>query len=234
MTTGSGEWIKNGTIARPVHIICSPYKTGTTSVGKALVSLGIGSRDMPYDRALMRSILPQLRDLNRLAHGAPGFRAFHRMYGTHVRESFAPVLPAIAPYDVFHDAPFGHVHMHVFIRRILAPQARFIWVNRERHDWLDSVRRWEETHPDIYPTHVEWADAPEKRTAKKLGLWQRNYRQFKRIRRFAPEHCLELEWEDLGDWGRLARFYSVPVPDCPFPKENIGLTQTEHVPPAAR
>lgn len=216
------QWIKDGVITRPVHVVCSPYKTGTTSVGKALVKLGVGARDMGHDRELLRAIRPALRDLNRTAMKSASFRAFDRDHGAEVRDRLADLVLAISPYEIFHDAPFGHGQMHVFLRKVLAPQARFIWVNRDEADWLKSVRNWEETHPETYPAHTEWVSDPEARADKKRRLWKQQYRQFKRIRRYDPAACLELDWSDLGDWSALAAFYGVAIPEEAFPRANVS------------
>ncbi len=224
-TTASGpDWVADGVITRPVHVVCSPYKTGTTSVGKALVRLGVGQRDMGHDRDLLRAIRPELRDLNRAALQASSFRAFARDHGAEVRTRMAGLVRAIAPYEIFHDAPFGHGQMHVFLRKVLAPEARFIWVNRDEADWLRSVRHWEETHPETYPAHTEWARNPEARAEAKRRLWKQQHRQFKRIRRYDPAACLELDWSDLRDWSALAAFYGLAPPSEDFPCANVSAT----------
>ncbi|CUH82614.1 sulfotransferase [Tropicibacter naphthalenivorans] len=216
------RWIKNGEITRPVHIVCSPYKTGTTSVGHALLALGVGTRAMKHNRVLLQKIQPALRDLQKLADKSQGFRAFHAEHADRVKDELAELVSCIAPYDVFQDAPFGHTQIHPFIRKVLAPQARFIWINRARKDWMASVQHWEETHPEIYPDHTEWATNASARRKKMHKFWRRQYRNFKRVRRSGPQQCLELEWDDLNDWTALAAFYGVEAPQIDFPKSNVS------------
>ncbi len=216
------HWIEDGVITRPIHVVCSPYKTGTTSVGKALVRLGVGQRDMTHNAKLFQKVRPLFRDFNARAVESASFRAFARDHGAEARAVFADLLVEISAFDVFHDAPIGHGQMHVFLCKVLAPQARFIWVRRARADWLRSVRNWEETHPDIYPRHGDWARTPKLCAQQRVDQLKQQHRQFKRIRRYDPASCLELNWSDLNDWTALARFYGVEPPEAEFPRFNIS------------
>ena len=214
--------IVDGQITRPIHIVASPFKTGTTSVGQALLDLGVGTRDMPYDGNVLTKFQDLILPLNELAQERQGFRKFEQTHGDRVRADLAGLVKKVGPYDVFHDAPFGHTHLHPFVRKALAPEARFIWVNRDRMDWLKSVENWEITHPEIYPAHTDWTEAPKRRKSVMRKRWRIEYNQFKRLRRVFPEHCLELDWSDLGDFTKLAEFYGVPVPEQAFPRRNVS------------
>lgn len=55
---------------QPIHVVVSPYKTGTTSIEHALVTLGVGNAPMPHDGALLRQLLPKLQRWNVRAHQA--------------------------------------------------------------------------------------------------------------------------------------------------------------------
>lgn len=214
--------VQDGRITRPVHIIASPFKTGTTSVGEALLELGVGSYAMPYTGDLLDRFADVIKPLNALALERQGFRKFESDHGERVRADLADLVKKVAPYDVFPDAPFGHTHLHPFVRKALAPEARFIWVNRDRRDWLSSVENWETSHPEIYPAHTDWTERPKRRRSIMRSRWRVEYTQFKRLRRVFPDHCLELEWSDLGDFTALAAFYDMPVPDRAFPRSNVS------------
>jgi len=216
------NFISNGALVQPVHIIASPYKTGTTSVSKALVALGVGKNPMPHKGQLLRETRPLLRPWNTLANKAEDFASFSAEHGAALREDMKDLVEAIARFDVFHDAPMGHGHLHPFLCKVLAPQANFIWVSRKFRDWVASVRHWEETHPETYPAHTEWQTAPEQRRERKRNHRRQKWQQFQRIRQHDPASALVLDWKDLSDYTALASFYGVPAPDEDFPKANVS------------
>ncbi len=222
--------VSDGALVRPVHIIASPYKTGTTSVSKALLELGVGHRAMPHRGQLLRDIRPLLNTWNKRAANARNLDSFAAEHGTALRKDMKDFVKKIAPFDVFHDAPMGHGHLHPFLCKVLAPHAKFIWVDRDFDDWLASVRHWEETHPETYPAHTEWETDPDLRRKRKHNHRKRKWQQFKRIRREEPASTLVLRWSDLSDYKALAAFYDVPAPDAEFPRANVS--RSEHGPPA--
>jgi hypothetical protein len=217
-------WQRRGVLTRRVHVVVSPFKTGTSSVGQALLDLGVGHREMPHDGALLRRFLPQIRAANRQAATSPDIDSFVRRHGAAQRAALAGLTRALAPYDVFADAPFGHVHLHPFLHRLLAPRACLIWVHRPVEDWLASVRRWELAHPALYPRHGEWLSDPDGRAALKRRNRDRALAAFRRLAT-APgeaERCLELPWAALDSYDALAAFYAVPVPAQGFPRRNAA------------
>ncbi|WP_424941100.1 sulfotransferase [Aliiroseovarius sp. S253] len=206
----------------PVHIIASPYKTGSTSVGKSLIALGVGHSEMPHDGALMKALKPTLRHYRKQTRNVQDFRSFEAAEKGKILEHFKPLVAKAARHDIFHDAPMGHTHLHPFIRKIIAPEARFIWVNRDSEGWLESVRKWETSHPEIYRNHEVWETEPEVRIANRLKFWKRHHDAFRALADTFPEHCLELQWSDLKSYSALAKFYDVPEPKDAFPHTNAA------------
>jgi hypothetical protein len=200
------RYVRKGVIARPIYIVASPFQTGTKQVGDALIELGAGSARMEYDAPLLEKFQPLIRDLNLLANGADGFADFRDHYAKTMRTRLAGLVQAVAPFDIFDDAPFGHAHVHPFIRKVLAPEARFVWINRAADDWIASVRACHAAATHLYPNYWRWSEDPEGQRQLYLKYWRQQYRGFKRIRRGAPEDCLELEWDRLGDLTPLAAF----------------------------
>lgn len=209
-------------IAGPVHIIASPYKTGSTSVGKSLIALGVGHREMQHDGALLKEIKPAARRFRKQLQGTPDFRAFEAAHKDEVLEQLKPLVAKAAAYDIFHDAPMGHTHMHPFLRKIIAPEARFIWVNRDAEGWLESVRKWETSHPEIYRHHGLWETNPDVRIANRLAFWKRHHDAFLALAEAFPDDCLELQWSDLKSYAALAAFYGVDAPEDAFPHTNAA------------
>lgn len=211
-------------IDAPVHIIASPYKTGSTSIGKSLIALGVGHREMQHDGALMKALKPAMREYRKKMKDVGDFRAFEAAEKDMVLERFRPLVVRAGRYDIFQDAPMGHTHLHPFIRKIIAPEARFIWVNRDTEGWLESVRKWETSHPEIYRHHGQWETDPDARMANRLRFWKRHHDAFRALADTFPEHCLELQWSDLKSYTALAKFYGVDEPTDTFPHTNASKT----------
>lgn len=214
--------VEGNIIAEPVHVIASPFKTGTSSVGQALKDLGVGKRLMPHDGKLLRANRKTFKKAEKFVRKNQKFKNFHAAHAEHVLGEMAEFLPRIARFDIFHDAPVGHSHIHPFVLKTVMPEARFIWVHRPLDEWIESVRKWELGHPDTYRRASEWHTNPEARAAEKLAVYQARLTQFHRIRRACPKDCLELQWEDLGSFDKLAAFYGCPIPSRQFPTLNVA------------
>jgi hypothetical protein len=210
---------------RPVHIAASPYKTATSSIGKALIAIGVGSRDMGYRPRLLQKNRMLFREMNDEVEGVANLGAWIAASSAMVRDRLAPLAKAIQPFDVFSDAPYGHTHIHPAIRKALTPGARFIWVNRPFEDWIDSVRHWEIAHPDTYQNHGLWETDPAAKIRRLRRLWDRHYIQFRHVADAFPDDCLEIEMSDIKTYDRLCAFYGVPVPREAFPEINVSRSR---------
>ena len=209
-------------IDTPVHIVASPFKTASTTVGKALLHLGVGQREMIFHGHLQREFIATFRAINKTVDDDISARDWIAEHKDEVRRQLAGLIPHLNRFDIYSDAPFGHTHLHPFARKAIAPKARFIWVNRPFQDWLDSVRRWEIAHPDVYPRYTMWESDPEARTATLRARWDRHYTQFQRLAAAFPDDCLELSVDDLSDYSALAAFYGIKAPDGPLQKHNVS------------
>lgn len=209
-------------IEHVVTFVASPYKTATTSVGKALITLGAHEKEMPYKGKLLREYRHLIKAVNTLARETRSARYFLEEQGDDVRLLMADFTPHVLKYDVFADAPLGHVHLHPFVRKAIAPQGKFIWVNRPEEDWINSVRRWEEGHPEVYPKHTLWSEEPDRRPRELRRLWQRNMAYFNALAEVCPDDCLQIEMSDLQDYTKLAAFYGVEAPSEKLKRYNVN------------
>lgn len=217
------EFITSKVINRPIHIIHSPYKTGTTSVGHALEALGIGTNDMKYRGQLLRDYRSEIRKVNSFANREPDFRTFRKEYSKKIRNTLSDFLHEVADYDIFSDAPFGHIAIHPYVKKIVAPKAKFIWVHRETDSWLDSIERWEISHPETYPKeHKRWKNDRQNKIDELIDKRKVEYRKFFRLLNNFPKDCCELQLETLNTFEPLCEFYNLPVPSTPFPIKNVG------------
>lgn len=212
-------------LKQPVHIVCSPYKTASSSIEQALLDMNVGKKAMPHNGDLLRETKQLRYRWRKVANQSTSFKAFARQNAKQIRSDFLNYVKEIQEFDVFADAPFGHTHTHSFVRKILAPKAVHIWINRDFDEWADSVKRWEYARPNIYANGIEaWETRPEFRL-KQLGkLWNSNYRQFKRLCEAFPKDCLELDFDELNGYSALASYYHVKVPESPFPVRNVNET----------
>ncbi|CAM4315920.1 hypothetical protein [Palleronia rufa] len=212
---------------RPVHIAASPYKTATSSIGRALIAIGVGTSDMGFRGKLMKRVQPLANRLNAEAESVVDLKSWIGASGPDLRERLGFLLAEIRPHDVFSDAPYGHAHLHPAIRKALSPGARFIWVHRPFEDWVNSVRHWEVTHPDVYPKHGRWTTDPASQILRLRRLWDTHYARFCHTADLFPDDCLELDIGALDSYRAICAFYRVPEPDTAFPKANVTATDRQ-------
>ena len=219
-----GAGFDAGRLTGPVHLVVSPYKTGSSSMSKALLDLGIGRREMPYRAQMLKPVGPAVRAFNAAAQAAPDPFRFLSDHGSTARGAFHDFVGGLAKFDVFADYPFGHDHLHVALRLALAPEARFVWINRDFDAWTSSVRHWEESHPETYPRHRLWTTDPEARTRALRKRWNTRYQEFRKLAEALPHRCLEVQLETLDeDLGPLLEFYGREAgDDMRFPKRNVS------------
>jgi hypothetical protein len=209
-------------IAAPVYIVASPFKTASTTVGKALLHLNAGRHEMVFNGQLQQKYGTYFREINKTVPEDVSAKRWIADNQLEVRQTLSGLTRRLARFDIYSDAPFGHTHLHPFARKAIAPQARFIWVNRPMDEWLDSVRRWEIAHPDVYPRHVVWARNPEGRATTLRKRWDRHHKQFERLAADYPQDCLELSVDDLEDYRALAAFCGVAAPAGALRKHNVS------------
>ncbi|MCF2870960.1 hypothetical protein L0664_07775 [Octadecabacter sp. G9-8] len=207
-------------MTKPTYIVASPFKTGTSSIAKALVLLGAGCAPMPYRGDVLADIGPSVQQAHWLVRPNMSFDAFRARHGDEIRAAFTGLLAVCDGFDIFHDAPIGHSHLHPFILKTLMPRARLIWVKRPKAGWLESVRKWEVAHPDVYPHHAKWHTDKDDMVAQKIRRRMVARRGFAAFRRACPDDAVVLDWADLGHFDRLANFCGRKAPDEPFPHCN--------------
>jgi len=202
-----------------VYIIHSLWKTGTTSVGRALVLLGIGDQDFGWRQQLGEDYAERMDAVNLAMAPFSFFSEVTESTKQYVLETMDGFVAETTGYTIFGDYPVAHTHLHLFAKKILFPDAKFIWLERDLLSWTDSVRRWELKHPHLYP-HAE-------------ALWKNYDREFedkRQAREFQRELVINFKKEFPDDilitsvhreWTDLCNFLHVPVPNLAFPVENV-------------
>ena len=222
-TAEAGTFVASGTaLDKPRYFIVSPYKTATTTVGNALITLGAGRHEMTFRRGVLNLHRADFQRFAKTIKKDTDTRTWISQNADAARQVLAPVMSQLLRYDVFSDAPFGHGHVHCCVLKAALPSARFIWVDRPVSDWLDSVRAWEISHPETYPKYTDWEDQPKRRRRKLRRKRIRLYEHFTQLAEAYPDDCLELSMKDLRSWDKLAAFCGVQVPEGAPAAQNVN------------
>lgn len=204
-----------------VVIIHSPFKTGTTTIGWALVMAGFADKDHGFHRDLNRAYRNQIDEANRLARGSDCFETFKSAHGDQVIALMHDLLQHAVGYRIFGDVPFGHLRIHPFVKKLLMPNASFIWIDRNEEAWFASARNWHLAHPEIYPGAARrWAKNPEGEKLKLIRLRDNGFREFQKLRNSFPQDCMIMSLEKDANWQPLCSFLGLPIPDAEFPVLN--------------
>ncbi|RLA53813.1 MAG: hypothetical protein DRR42_03670 [Gammaproteobacteria bacterium] len=216
----------SGTGKLPVYeervvIIHSPFKTGTTTIAGALVVMGFADMDHGFHRDLNRAYKPQIDKANRLAIKFDSFEAFRSKRGKKVITLMQGLLEHTEGYKIFGDVPFGHLRIHPFVKKLIMPNARFIWIDRDEDAWFKSAQKWHLAHPEIYPgADKSWAENPAGEKRKLIRLRENGFKEFRKLQKVFPEDCLVISLEKDAQWQPLCDFLNLPVPTAKFPVLN--------------
>lgn len=192
----------------PVFI--SPYKSGSTSVGIALVMLGY--KDMGWNPKLFNEeqyIL--ISDSNRFSYEY--FKdSIYTEQNNNIIEDLRKILDFVTKktkqYESFSDSPIGHEFIDPVLKKILWIDAKFIFLQRPLKDWITSTKK-----------HYKYPDTLScEYFRKKRELYIARYRL---IEKYFPEDVL---YYDLGSgWESICNFLNVEVPNQEFPYVNKTL-----------
>jgi hypothetical protein len=204
-----------------VVIIHSPFKTGTTTIGAALVMMGFADQDHGFHRNLNRGYKSQIDKANRIAGRFRRFEVFKSRRGEDIICLMQDLFANARGYKIFGDVPFGHLRIHPFVKKLMMPNAKFIWIDRNEDDWFDSARKWHITHPEIYPgAEKRWEDNPDGEKRKLIRLRDDGFKEFKKLQKAFPQDCLIISLENDARWEPLSTFLNLPIPDAEFPMLN--------------
>lgn len=210
----------NSLIDDEVIIIHSPFKTGTTTIGGALVLMGYAKEDHGYHRNLHIQYKKQMDRANDLALNCTNFEQFKLAHGNEVKVLLQDLFITAKGYKIFGDIPFGHIRIHPFVKKLFMPKAKFIWINREEEAWFNSAKKWHFAHPEIYKNaHTKWQENPEKEKRKLRKMRDDGYKEFLKLQNDFLDDCLVISLED-ANWKPLSDFLDIPVPQQEFPVLN--------------
>lgn len=124
-------------------IFVTPFKTGTTSMGKALELLNYNVlkhspsmfSDMEYGLIFMANDLIKMYK---------SFNDIPESIKTEICSLFTDLLwDRMLEYDCATDYPMGHEGVHPFIKKLIFPEAKFIFLERDEESFVNSVKQHE-------------------------------------------------------------------------------------------
>jgi hypothetical protein len=208
-------------------IFIAPFKSATTSMGMALQALGyrvMGHRkDLFTDEeyALIQAFNAAVSPFKR-----PG--DVPRAVVEEIIRGLQFVVRAASDHDAFQDWPLGHDCIHPFVKKLLLPEATFIYLDRDRDEWLASVQRWVTARPESHPHCDKTWRFPE---AMRVGVAHGQAQLRAAYAALAEEHpgdVLFIDVAELSDsgWARLRDWLQLPASASAcgpqFPRANVN------------
>jgi hypothetical protein len=209
-------------------VFISPFKGGTTSVGRALELAGINSDVcMSLDRhsLISEDELGLLLSVNGFLEQFKSFLMIPKHIKLEINSLFGEMLHRLSDgFDVFSDVPLGHETIHPYIKKIVFGECRFIFLERDRDSYVKSARiqllnskLQEHSHcekminiaPLIFDS-ISWNNYIK---------WRSRYLDLSRL---FPKEVLFMKVSD--GWSPLERFLGFDAPKIPFPWENKSTT----------
>ena len=177
-------------------------RTGTTSLGRAYEILGFNHRGCNH---VLNNKFNKERDYNMLFN-------------------------VIDKYDAFQDVPWQSIDVQILDKKY--PGSKFILLERDDESWIRSLEYW--SSPILNEDWETWLDEYDKNTIDKRWKTDRDnlikekldwkhlkYRGIKEYFKNRQNDLLVMNICDGEGWEKLCSFLNKPVPDVPFPKENV-------------
>jgi len=196
------------------YIVHSMWKTGTTSMAKALIQLGISDKEHGWQQELGHKYRGRILAANRMLNGYNSILNIHPNVVNAVRVALSGLPEELDDYSIFSDYPIGHTFIHPFVKKILFPNSKFIWIDRDIDAWVKSVKKWKELKKEILKPETTKFESDSKLQEK----YSLKKQELKKLAKDFPNDVLFMELSD--GWRPLCEFLGVDIPDFIFPFEN--------------
>ena len=140
------------------------------------------------------------------------------------------LFEVIDRYGAFQDSPWHNCDYKILDKRY--PGSKFILLERDDESWIRSLEYW--SSPILNEDWETWLDEYDKNTIDKRWKTDRDnlikekldwkhlkYRGIKEYFKNRQNDLLVMNICDGEGWEKLCSFLNKPVPDVPFPKENV-------------
>ncbi len=205
-----------------IYIIHSMPKTATTSVGDAIIKLGLSELDHQWHPELYKKNSDIIEYCNLIIGKYDDFSDIAESDKKLVIRLYLKIIDSIKEYNLFTDYPIGHIKIDPFVKKILFPKCKMIWCERNVDSWLESVKKWELLHFDIYPNAKErWNEKNICYTKEKLvAKYLYNKHRLSSLKKNFPNDILFRDIE--SEWDELCSFLNVDIPNFDFPNVNVN------------
>ena len=140
------------------------------------------------------------------------------------------LFEVIDRYGAFQDSPWHNCDYKILDKRY--PGSKFILLERDDDSWIRSLEYW--SSPILNEDWETWLDEYDKNTIdkrwktdrdnlikEKLEWKKSHYNERKKYFKDRLNDLLVMNICNGEGWEKLCSFLNKPVPDVPFPKENI-------------
>lgn len=206
-----------------IFIVHSMAKTGTTSIGHALITLGLAKQDHQWHPELNDKFKVTIDDCNKIVKKYEFFDDIESEIKSLIYTAFKPFISEIADYNLFTDFPVGHVRIDPYVKKILFPKCKLIWNDREIDSWINSIKKWEIKNIAVFPTaNKRWSQEQESITSQRLkNRYHIEKKRMINLQKSFPNDIL-IRNIDSG-WSELCSFLALELPKEKFPVSNINI-----------
>lgn len=212
-------------------IFVSPFKGGTTSVGKALDMAGFKTDVSLVGRHKIISDFDRrmINDVNSFLDNFFGFAQIPKQLSTQIEALLGGMIRKVSgDTDVFQDVPLGHELIHPYIKKIIFPDCKFIFLERDRNSYVKSVKnqllkcasglRGNLLAKKYHHCNELFGTAPDLADAISWNNYKRWRLRYLDISRLFPDDVLFMRVTE--GWDPLCEFLGFEMPNEPFPWEN--------------
>lgn len=204
----------------------SPFKCGTVSVSRALELLYPTYKVLGHSPSLFTSEQYELIGVfNKIVDSYVYARLIPKDMVEEIKQGLGFVVAAAQGYNIYQDWPLGHECIHPFIKKLLFPRCKLIFLERDMGSWSISCKNWVLNHPDLYPFGHFINLYPlitQRERELDMARWKKMY---ERLQKDYP--CDVLIMNVKQGWEPLCHFVSKPVPNTYFPRLNTAESQLQ-------
>lgn len=171
-------------------VIISLQRTGTTSLGVALLDLDFSVLGTPNDKGIAEALLTS---------------------------NTQPALETAARFDALQDLPWAVLYKEL---DTTFPGSKFILVEREPQSWIKSMLNHFGHNSTNMRKWAYGAGTPTGHEELYLEKYRAHYREVREYFRARPDDLLEMSLENGDGWEKLCPFLGMPIPDKRFPHTN--------------
>jgi len=201
-----------------VPIFISPQKTGTTSIGKALQLCGYTCGGWKPDIFTLEQY-SYLILANRLMAQYQSVGSVPVGVRCYLMRKLDFVYRIALTKDSWDDWPLAHECIDPILKKIIIPEAKFIFSLRKEVDWLRSMAAHYESIE--FDSHGSFQ-----------AYWKLQYALWlQRMLYLKQEFPSDVLFFNIKDgWTPLCRFLNIKKPRKPFPRENVRVKPLPIVP----